>query len=284
MARNNYFKVSSRESSLFEDLVVEQIKIYGFDVHYIFRKFQNLDNLFGEDTISKFDRSFQIEMFVSNYEFFETQNKIMDKFGLNLQDSVTLMVSKKRFAEESAKYGTETKPQEGDLIYFPEYGGIYEVKYVGSRNSFFAYEISCELFRYSAEQIDTEIKEVDEIEEKLVTDVRTITLSDGTGTFYEGERVYQGLSVASATWTATLLNYNQPTNTITVHTEVGTPSSLVPIRGEKSSASFFYDSVGSTEKKFINSNNDDGDVIEKERASLDIIDFTDKDPFSEGNY
>ena len=48
MARNNYFKVSSRESNLFEQLVVEQIKIYGYDVHYIFRKFQNLDSLFGE--------------------------------------------------------------------------------------------------------------------------------------------------------------------------------------------------------------------------------------------
>lgn len=286
MARNNYFKVSSRESSLFEDLVVEQIKIYGFDVHYIFRKFQNLDNLFGEDTISKFDKSFQVEMFVSNYEFFETQNKIMDKFGINLQDSVTLMVSKKRFAEECAKYGTDTKPQEGDLIYFPEYGGIYEIKYVGSRNSFFAYELSCELFRYSAEQIDTEIKEVDDIEKNLVASVREILLAEagGTGSFFEGEKVYQGLSLGSASWYATLLNYNTNTNTIEVHSEVGTPSSILPIKGNTSLAQYYYDSVEQTEKKFIDNNADDGGNIEKERANLDIIDFTDKDPFSEGNY
>jgi hypothetical protein len=284
MARNNYFKVSSRESDLFEQLVVEQIKIYGFDVHYIFRKFQNLDNLFGEDTISKFEKSFQIEMFVSNYEFFESQNKIMDKFGINLQDSVTLMVSKKRFSEEAARYGTDTAPQEGDLIYFPEYGGLYEVKYVGSRNSFFAYELSCELFRYSGEQINTEIKEVDDIETELVTDVREFTISGVCGSFYEGEKVYQGSCFGAASWSATILNFDSIVNKIQVHTETGTPSSLVRIKGEQSSASADYDTTTTTEKKYIDANLDDGGDIEKERAKLNIIDFTDKDPFSEGNY
>jgi len=284
MARNNYFKVSSRESDLFEQLVVEQIKIYGFDVHYIFRKFQNLDNLFGEDTVSKFDKSFQVEMFVANYEFFETQNKIMDKFGINLQDSVTLMVSKKRFSEEAARYGTDTTPQEGDLIYFPEYGGLYEVKYVGSRNSFFAYELSCELFRYSGEQIDTEIKEVDDIETEIVTAVREFTISGVCGGFYEGEKIYQGSCFGVASWSATILNFNSLVNTIQVHTETGTPSSLLRIKGQQSNASADYETITTTEKKYINANLDDGGDIERERAKLDIIDFTDKDPFSEGNY
>lgn len=284
MARNNYFKVSSRESDLFEQLVVEQIKIYGFDVHYIFRKFQNLDNLFGEDPVSKFTKSFQVEMFVSNYEFFESQNKLMDKFGINIQDSVNLMVSKKRFSEEAARYGTDTSPQEGDLIYFPEYGGLYEVKYVGSRNSFFAYELSCELFRYSGEQMDTEIKEVDDVETQLVTDVREFTISGVCGSFYEGEKIYQGSCLGSASWTATILNFNSLVNTVQVHTETGTPSTLARLRGEQSNASADYETITTTEKKYINANLDDGGDIEKERAKLDIIDFTDKDPFSEGNY
>ena len=286
MARNNYFKVSSRESGLLEDLVIEQIKIYGFDVHYIFRKFQNLDDLFGEDPVSKFDKSFQIEMFVSNYEFFETQNKIMDKFGISLQDSVTLMVSKKRFAEECAKYGTDTKPQEGDLIYFPEYGGLYEIKYIGSRNSYFAYEISCELFRYSGEKIDTEIKEVDDIETNLVLDIRRIELATegGTGSFFEGEKVYQGSGLSAASWYATIANYDKLTNTIEVHSETGTPSSLIPVKGEKSLAFYFYDVVATTEKKFLDNKGDDTENMEVERAKDNIIDFTDKDPFSEGNF
>lgn len=284
MARNNYFKVSSRESDLFEQLVVEQIKIYGFDVHYIFRKFQNLDNLFGEDPVSKFTKSFQVEMFVSNYEFFESQNKIMDKFGINLQDAVTLMVSKKRFSEEAARYGTDTSPQEGDLIYFPEYGGLYEVKYVGSRNSFFAYELSCELFRYSGEQINTEIKEVDDIEVEIITDVREFKISGVCGAFYEGEKIYQGSCFGSASWSGTILNFNSLVNTIQVHTETGTPSSLLKLKGEQSNASADYDTIITTEKKYIYANLDDGGDIEKERAKLDIIDFTDKDPFSEGNY
>lgn len=286
MARNNYFKVSSRESGLLEDLVIEQIKIYGFDVHYIFRKFQNLDDLFGEDPVSKFDKSFQIEMFVSNYEFFETQNKIMDKFGISLQDSVTLMVSKRRFSEECAKYGTDTKPQEGDLIYFPEYGGLYEIKYIGSRNSYFAYEISCELFRYSGEKIDTEIKEVDDIETNLVLDIRRIELATegGTGSFFEGEKVYQGSGLSGASWYATIANYDKLTNTIEVHSETGTPSPIIPIKGDKSFASYFYDVVVTTEKKFLDNRGDDTENMEVERAKNNIIDFTDKDPFSEGNF
>ena len=283
MARNNYFKVSSRESDLFEQLVTEQVKIYGFDVHYIFRQFQKLDALFGEDPISKFDKSFQIEMFVSNYEFFETQNKIMNKFGLDLQDSVTLMVAKKRFGEESAKYGTDLVPNEGDLIYFPEYGGLYEIKYVGTRNSFFAYELSCELFRYSGEQIDTEIQEVDEIEDTLVTSIRKFTLSSGV-TFYEGETVFQGLTIGSSTYKAVVLNFNADDLTMEVRGEVGTPSSILPLRGLSSDVSSFYTTIDTTEKKYINSNTDDSDEIELEKASLDIINFSEKDPFSEGNY
>lgn len=284
MARNNYFKVSSRESDLFEQLVTEQIKIYGFDVHYIFRKFQKLDALFGEDPISKFNQSFQIEMFVSNYEFFESLGRVIDKFGINLQDSVTLMVGKKRYNEECAKYGTDTAPQEGDLIYFPEYGGLYEIKYVGTRNSFFAYELSCELFRYSGEEITTEIQEVDEIEDNLITSIRKFTLATSGITFYEGETIYQGTTFGSSTYTAVVINFDVPTNTLEVRSEVGTASSVLPLRGLKSEASCFYNTIVTTEKTFINTTADDTDKIELERVTKNIIDFSDKNPFSEDNY
>jgi hypothetical protein len=283
MARNNYFKVSTRESDLFEQLVTEQVKIYGFDVHYIFRKFQNLDALFGEDPVSKFEKSFQIEMFVSNYEFFETQSKLINKFGIDLQDSVTLMVAKKRFSEEASRYGTTVIPQEGDIIYFPEYGGLYEIKYVGTRNSFFAYELSCELFRYSGEKIDTEINEVDQIETNLVTNIRKFTLSSGA-TLFEGETIYQGLTLGSSTYKAVIVNFNQGDRIVEVRGEVGTPSSLVPLRGLSSDASVYYSTIEDTEKTYLETNADDTDEIELERAALDIIDFSDKDPFSEGNY
>jgi len=285
MARNNYFKVSSRESDLFEQLVIEQIKIFGFDLHYIFRKFQKLDTLFGEDPISKFQKSFQIEMYVSNYEFFETQNKLIDKFGINLQDSITLLISKKRFAEEVTRYGTDIKPEEGDLIYFPEYGGLYEIKYVAARNSFFSYEITCELFRYSGEDIVTEIQEVDVIEIDLVTPIRKIVLSDSSAVFMEGETIYQGSSLASKSYSAVIINIDSSTNSIDVRSEVGTPTSLLPINGVTSLAMSNYASIGTTEKTFINNSNaDDTSAMELERIKQNIIDFSDIDPFSEGNY
>jgi hypothetical protein len=281
MARNNYFKVSYRESDLFEQLVVEQIKIYGFDVHYIFRKFQNLDDLFGEDPISKFEKSFQIEMFVSNYEFFESQNKIIDKFGINLQDSVTLMVAKKRFSEEAAKYGTDIIPQEGDIIYFPEYGGLYEIKYIGTRNSFFAYELSCELFRYSGEDLDTEIQEVDLIENNLLLPVTSFGITSGI-TFYEGELIYQGLTPGSSTYSGILLDIQG--TTLDIRSQIGTPTSISPLRGACSDAEAYYTSSQETTRKYLNSSNDNTDTLELKRAVSDIIDFSERDPFSEGNY
>jgi hypothetical protein len=284
MARNNYFKVSARDSRLLEQLVTEQVKIYGFDVHFVFRKFQNLDTLFGEDPTSKFTQSFQIEMFVSNYEFFEAQGRLIDKFGINLQDSVTLMVSKKRFSEESAKYGTDLIPQEGDLIYFPEYGGLYEIKYVGARNSFFAYELSCELFRYSGEQINTEILEVDNIETNLITPIRKFTLATRGVTFYEGEKVYQGPNPTDSTYSAIIVNFDVPTNSLNVRSEIGTASSVLPLQGISSGAYVYYNDIQDTNDKYIDSKADDTDKLEFERAMDNIIDFSDKDPFSEGNY
>jgi hypothetical protein len=283
MARNNYFKVSGRESSLFEQLVTEQIKIYGFDVHYIFRKFQNLDALFGEDPISRFQKSFQIEMFVGNYEFFESQNKIIDKFGINLQDSVTLLVSKKRFTEEASKFGTDVTPQEGDIIFFPEYGGLYEIKYVGSRNSYFAYELSCELFRYSGEEFDTQIKEVDAIDEDLMVRVDEFTIPDGVE-FLEGERVYQGETIGDPSYAGVVLNFDELTNKMEVRSHVGTPQQAIPLRGLNSGASAEYSSIEVTNKEYIDIETDNTDLLELERRQKDIIDFSEKDPFSEGNY
>jgi hypothetical protein len=281
MARNNYFKISSREADLFEQLVVEQVKIYGFDVHYIFREFQNLDELFGEDPVSKFRQSFQIEMFVSNYEFFETQNKIIDKFGINLQDSVTLMVSKKRFSEEAAKYGTSIVPKEGDIIYFPEYGGLYEIKYIGTRNSFFAYEISCELFRYSGEKIDTEIQEVDIIEDRIVTPVVSLGFPEGA-TFYEGEMVYQGITLGSSTYKAKVLDIQG--STVDVRSQLGIISSAAPVKGVCSGTEASYTSIAESDRKYLDSENENSDQLALERTVKEIIDFSEVDPFSEGNY
>lgn len=283
MARNNYFKVSSRESNLFEQLVSEQIKIYGFDVHYIFRKFQNLDALFGEDPVSKFSKSFQIEMFVGNYEFFESQNKIIDKFGINLQDSLTLLVSKKRFTEEATKFGTDITPQEGDIVFFPEYGGLYEIKYVGTRNSFFAYELSCELFRYSGEAFDTEIKEVDDVVVDVMVPIQEFTVPDGI-TFFEGERIYQGDTISNNTYAGTIVNFNPLTNKIEVRSHVGTPSASVPLKGLNSGATAIYTGLTLTNKEYIDIETDNTNILELERTTNDIVDFSEVDPFSEGNY
>jgi hypothetical protein len=196
---------------------------------------------------------------------------------------LTLLVSKKRFTEEATKFGTDITPQEGDIVFFPEYGGLYEIKYVGTRNSFFAYELSCELFRYSGEAFDTEIKEVDDVVVDVMVPIQEFTVPDGI-TFFEGERIYQGDTISNNTYAGTIVNFNPLTNKIEVRSHVGTPSASVPLKGLNSGATAIYTGLTLTNKEYIDIETDNTNILELERTTNDIVDFSEVDPFSEGNY
>ena len=211
MALNSYFlQGSSREQNLVQDLINEQIKIYGVEVYYLPRKIFTTDNIIKEIQSSKFDDSFLIEMYINNYEGYAPDYDVMTKFGLQLKNEVSLTVSRERFEDfispflEGMSSGIRegritgytfgdliSRPKEGDLIYFPLGERLFEIKRVEAEKPFYqlgrlyTYDLSCELFEYENELIDTSIDEVDETvaDEGYITTVNLVGLGlTATGT------------------------------------------------------------------------------------------------------
>ena len=90
MPTNVYFDTGTKpEQALYEDLMIEQLRIYGQDVYYLPRNTAGLDNIFGEDNSSSFDDAYMIEMYVDNVDGYEGEKELMSKFGLDIQDDAT---------------------------------------------------------------------------------------------------------------------------------------------------------------------------------------------------
>jgi hypothetical protein len=120
MPRNLYFSQgSTSEKSLYEDITIEALKIYGHDVFYIPRTIVNTDGIFNEAELSKFGSAYQIEMYVENTDGFEGEGDLLSKFGVEVRDSMTLVLSTRRWEQLIGRFqpAAEVRPQEGDLIY-----------------------------------------------------------------------------------------------------------------------------------------------------------------------
>ena len=179
MPTNVYFDTgTTSEQRLYEDLIIEQLKIYGQDVYYLPRKLANKDTIFGEDPASSFDDSYIIEMYVDNSDGYMGEQEIIKKFGLELRDDIRFTLSKSRW-ETLVKNNSDLvaeRPQEGDLVYFPTTKAFFEIQFVEHEQPFYqqsalpVYKLSCTRFEYSSERIDTGIAEIDKVEDALSTD------------------------------------------------------------------------------------------------------------------
>ena len=174
MALNPFFlQGSSQEQRLVQDLINEQLKIYGVEVTYIPRKFVNKSSIIEEVQSSRFDDNFLLEAYVNTYEGYSGAGDVMTKFGVSLRDEVTLTISQERFTDFIAPfldpddYELGSRPREGDLIFFPLGSRLFEVKFVEHEKPFYqlgknyVYELQCELFEYQDEVIDTSIDAID---------------------------------------------------------------------------------------------------------------------------
>ena len=197
MTSNLYFNnySFSGEQNLIEDLIVESIKIYGMDVQYLPRTIVAEDSFFGEDPLSKFTDSYEMEMYIKNVEGFEGEGDFLSRFNLEIRDQITFTVSQRRWAEEVTLGDTHTddegnnigRPAEGDLIYFPLTGKIYEIKFIEHESIFYqmgalqTYDLTCELFQYSHEVIDTGRTDIDQIEDDYSGDALNFQITDEAG-------------------------------------------------------------------------------------------------------
>jgi hypothetical protein len=178
MALNPFFlQGSPSEQRLVQDLINEQLKIYGVEVTYIPRKFVRKQTIIEEIQSSKFDDNFLIEAYVNNFDGYTGVGDILTKFGMSLRDELSLVISQERFedfispfldAMDDDEVEISSRPREGDLIYFPLGQRIFEVKFVEHEQPFYqlgknyVYELKCELFEYGDEVVDTSINEIDQ--------------------------------------------------------------------------------------------------------------------------
>ena len=179
MPTNVYFDTgTTSEQRLYEDLIIEQLKIYGQDVYYLPRKLANKDTIFGEDPASSFDDSYIIEMYVDNSDGYMGEQEIIKKFGLELRDDIRFTLSKLRWETLVKNNGdlVAERPQEGDLVYFPTTKAFFEIQFVEHEQPFYqqsalpVYKLSCTRWEYSSERLDTGITAIDTVEDNLSVD------------------------------------------------------------------------------------------------------------------
>ena len=197
MAVNHYFSNgngigNSNEKRLHEDLIIEGLKIYGHDCYYLPRTLVNRDLILGEDTLSKFDDSYLLEMYMETTEGFAGEQEVINKFGLEIREDTTFMISKRRWQNQVDSAHTmivEGRPNEGDVIYFPLMDSFFEIQFVQDQEPFFqlgnlpVYKLRCTRWEYSSEQLNTGVTDIDSAETQYSLDqmAHQVSLEDGTG-------------------------------------------------------------------------------------------------------
>ena len=205
-----YYSGHSGEQGLAQDLVDEQIKLFGTDIYYIPRVALK-DNTLNEVRYSKYQEHFQIEMLLQNVMGFGDNAEFISKFGLRITDEIIFRVSTRRWDQEVADHNptitVESRPNEGDLLYFPLTKDIYEIKFVGKEEPFFQfgkiqfYAITAEIYEVGSDNFDTGVDEIDDIEEVFDTAIKLFMDPGGSGDFTVGEEIVGDEFLAKATGT-----------------------------------------------------------------------------------
>ena len=190
MATNFYFQSGipggrSSEQLLMEDIIIECLKIYGFDTYYIPRATVNEDKILGEDVLNQYTSAYPLEMYMQNVTGFEGDGDLLTKFGVEFRDTATFVVARRRWDEVIARSGDAvltTRPAEGDIVYFPLTKAFFEIKRVDATDPFFqvgklyVYKLQCELMQYSSERFNTGVSEIDSIADGDSLDINEFNL------------------------------------------------------------------------------------------------------------
>jgi len=180
MAVNHYFQGgrgigNQAEKRLHEDIIIESLKIFEQDIYYLPRTLVNRDLVLGEDTSSRFDDSYLLEMYFETTEGFAGENEIINKFGLEIRDDTTLVLSKRRFEEHVANKATLTatgRPNEGDVVFVPLLNSYFEIQFVEDQEPFYqlgnlpVYKLKVTRWEYANEEINTGNEALDQVEDK----------------------------------------------------------------------------------------------------------------------
>ena len=283
-----YHQGHSGEQNLVQDLVDEQIKLFGSDIYYL-PKTILADNTLDEVRYTKYQDQFQIEMFLVNVMGFGDNAEFVSKFGLQITDEIIFRVSTKRWEEEVAEHSMAAKltvperPNEGDLLYYPLTQNLYEIKYVGKEEPFFQfgkiqfYAITAELYQVGSDDLATGIAEIDAIEELFDTAISLTMGVGGTGDFTAGETVTGG----TTSTTAEVKSWDSSTRILQVINRTGTFAANESLTGNDSSAVWVVSTFDTLQN--TNSEYDQNRAIENEADN--VVDWSETNPFGEfGNF
>ena len=278
MPTNVFFNHAvSTEQHLYEDLVVESLRIYGHETYYLPREIVEEDSILGEDVQSTFGDAYSVEMYLENTEGFEGEGDLMSKFGVQVRDQATFIISLRsweRFISLDSNLATSMRPNEGDLLYFPLSGSMFEIKFVEHENPFyqvgklFVFKLQCELFEYSGEDFDTgsyaDLIELDQAYSIGLTMTSTNAYSIGENITKDGVVVGE---VQTSLGNATTIIHNTATLTVG-DTLVGVDSGV-------------SDTIASINDVLTMSNDGSAQNKDFEDTADNYLDFSETNPFGE---
>lgn len=299
MSTNFYFNnfpidQITQEQLLVEDLVIEAMQIYGMDVFYLPRTSRDqVDYLYGEDPLKTFTKAHALEMYLENVTGMDGEGDFISKFGLEIRDELTLLVSRRRFKFTTQASGL-SRPREGDLIYIPMIKNFFEITFVEHENdqamfytlgrgrggNVYVYALKLKQYVFSNEIIQTGVNEIDDSIRNYYPRTN-ITLTTGTGEFINDEIVYQGSSLANANAQAIVYSssLNGTDKTLTI---IKTQGLFVTgnVKGVSSGA-IWSANVVSQLVEMDNAFEDLQDNNRFETEGATILDWTEKNPFGE---
>jgi hypothetical protein len=304
MATNVYFSPKvKQEQNLYEDIVIEALKMYGQDVIYLPRNLVSYDNITNSE-FSEFVDAYAVEMYIENTEGFGGEGDLMSKFGLEIRDTATFVVSKRRWEQLVGIWNNSLnseRPSEGDLIYLPLSNSLFEIKMTEHEQPFYqlnnlpVYKLQCETFEYSGEEFETGNFEIDSIEAKFATvDVFTVTASQP---FLINETVKQDTGEVDGNgdpiYVIGEVSYWDQISTssigyLSVNDQTGSDGTMryfkvgsVPIVGELSGAQGIISEIKNDQSDFAQPTDPAATNTELQDFSNGFIDFSEANPFGE---
>ena len=291
MATNVYFnpfplnQITS-EQLLVEDLLIEALKIYGMDVFYLPRSSGDIvDYIYGEDSNKQYTSAYPIELYLENVTGMDGEQDFISKFGLEIRDEITLLVSRRRFAATVP----QSRPNEGDLIYVPLIQNFFEITFVEHENdqamfytlgrgrgaNVYVYALKLKQLVFSNELISTGLSEIDDQIRDAYPRTR-ISLTSGSGTFVGDEIVYQGVALSNASAQGIVHTFTKNTHIDIIRTQGTFVSGNV--RGNTSSANWIINTISDT----ATMNTAFEDIVDNARIEAEsdgIMDWTETNPF-----
>lgn len=302
MPRNTYFSQKVRsEQNLYEDLIIESLKIYGQEVYYLPRTIVNRDDVLGDDIASRFDDALMIEAYIENTDGFEGTGDLYSKFGLEIRDEATFIISRRQWQKLVGFWNVnvdQDKPNSGDLIYLPLSNSLFEIMESEEEQPFYqlsnlpVYKLRCALFEANDEDFNTSIKEIDLLEQ-VNTQQTYMEIGFSNGQYDIGETVTQTLSSdplvevygtvqkieyvsdARANITVSNIGTNQTNETLFVVSDT-----LMLVGADTGSSGEILSIAGVSDEGFLDSDTDAKNTALELEAD-NILDFTESNPFGD---